>query len=106
MTGAISLTLAGGSTAKGVSVAARAGCTVATGTAGVATPRFLRTIATGETGWFSSPGLVDLNGDGKSDLVWQHTDGSVQAWLMDGLTITQIGSLTGAGTYMVVPPTP
>ena len=35
----------------------------------VAKPRFVRHIATGETGWFSSPGLVDLNGDGKLEIV-------------------------------------
>ena len=29
----------------------------------VAKPRFVKNIATGETGWFSSPGLVDLDGD-------------------------------------------
>ncbi len=32
-------------------------------------PRFVRRIATGETGWFSSPGLVDLNGDGRLEIV-------------------------------------
>ena len=31
----------------------------------VAAPRFVRNISTGETGWFSSPGLVDLDGDRK-----------------------------------------
>ena len=35
----------------------------------VAVPRFVRNIRTGETGWFSSPGLVDLNGDRKLELV-------------------------------------
>jgi hypothetical protein len=35
----------------------------------VAAPRFVRTIPTGETGWFSSPGLVDLNGDGRLEIV-------------------------------------
>jgi hypothetical protein len=35
----------------------------------VAAPRFVRNIDTGETGWFSSPGLVDLNGDGRLELV-------------------------------------
>ena len=40
-----------------------------TGTAAVAAPRFVRTIATGETGWFASPGLVDLNGDGRLEIV-------------------------------------
>ncbi len=35
----------------------------------VAAPRFVRNIETGETGWFSSPGLVDLNGDGRREIV-------------------------------------
>ena len=35
----------------------------------VAAPRLVRTIATGETGWFSSPGLVDLTGDGRLEIV-------------------------------------
>jgi hypothetical protein len=35
----------------------------------VAKPRFVRNIATGETGWFSSPGLVDLTGDKKLEIV-------------------------------------
>jgi hypothetical protein len=35
----------------------------------VAAPRFVRNIATGETGWFSSPGLVDLDGDTKFEIV-------------------------------------
>ena len=35
----------------------------------VAAPRFVRNIATGETGWFSSPGLVDLDRDGRLEIV-------------------------------------
>jgi hypothetical protein len=35
----------------------------------VAAPRFVRNINAGETGWFSSPGLVDLNGDRRLELV-------------------------------------
>ena len=35
----------------------------------VAKPRFVRNIDTGETGWFSSPGLVDLDGDGRREIV-------------------------------------
>ena len=35
----------------------------------VATPRFVRNIGVGETGWFSSPGLVDLTGDGRKEIV-------------------------------------
>ena len=32
-------------------------------------PQFVRRIDTGETGWFSSPGLVDLDGDGRLEIV-------------------------------------
>ena len=35
----------------------------------VTAPRFVRNIRTGETGWFSSPALVDLNGDSRLELV-------------------------------------
>jgi hypothetical protein len=35
----------------------------------VAAPRFVRNIETGETGWFSSPGLVDLDRDGRREIV-------------------------------------
>ncbi|MGZ8647193.1 MAG: FG-GAP repeat domain-containing protein [Solirubrobacteraceae bacterium] len=35
----------------------------------VAKPRFVTNVATGETGWFSSPGLVDLDGDRKLEIV-------------------------------------
>src|SRR5215468_10815946 len=44
-------------------------CTAAGGTAPVQAPRFVRNTPTGETGWFSSPSLVDLNGDGKLEIV-------------------------------------
>ncbi len=37
--------------------------------ADVAKPRFVRNIDTGETGWFSSPGLVDLAGDRRLEIV-------------------------------------
>ncbi|MEZ5092999.1 FG-GAP repeat domain-containing protein [Nocardioides sp.] len=49
--------------------AATAGCADDGGTAPVAKPRFVRRINTGETGWFSSPGLVDLDHDGKREIV-------------------------------------
>ena len=32
-------------------------------------PKLVRQIPTGETGWFSSPGLVDLDGDGRLEIV-------------------------------------
>lgn len=33
-------------------------------------------------------GVADMNRDGQPDLVWQHTDGPLVAWFMNGLTIT------------------
>ena len=35
----------------------------------VAAPRLVRNIPSGETGWFSSPGLVDLDRDGRLEIV-------------------------------------
>jgi hypothetical protein len=34
-------------------------------------------------------GVGDLNGDGKSDIVWRNNDGTVAVWLMDGLVLLQ-----------------
>jgi FG-GAP-like repeat len=52
-----------------VALALASALTATAQAAKVAAPRFVRTIATGETGWFSSPGLVDLNGDGRLEIV-------------------------------------
>ena len=30
---------------------------------------------------------VDLNADGKTDLLFQHDDGTVAVWLMDGINL-------------------
>src|ERR687888_2068531 len=49
--------------------AATTGCVRTKARVAVAKPRFVRTIPTGETGWFSSPGLVDLDGDGRLEIV-------------------------------------
>jgi len=48
---------------------AAASCAAEGGTGAVRPPKFVRRIATGETGWFSSPGLVDLDGDGRLEIV-------------------------------------
>jgi hypothetical protein len=37
--------------------------------ASAAAPRFVRNIQTGETGWFASPGLADLDGDRRLEIV-------------------------------------
>src|SRR6476469_2688274 len=64
-----SLTVAGSSSGTPPAGAAARGCVRAKHKARVSAPRFVRHIATGETGWFSSPGLVDLDGDGKLEIV-------------------------------------
>jgi hypothetical protein len=56
-------------TSTTVTPTATPSCPSEGGTAAVADPEHLRTIATGETGWFSSPGLVDLDGDGTLEIV-------------------------------------
>jgi hypothetical protein len=48
---------------------AAAPCVAQGGTAAVAKPKLVRQIPTGETGWFSSPSLVDLDGDGRLEIV-------------------------------------
>jgi FG-GAP-like repeat len=55
----------------------------------VAKPRLVKNIATGETGWFSSPGLVDLDGDRKLEIV---------APFYSTLVYSAKGRLLGKGT--------
>src|SRR5436189_4364268 len=64
-----SMTAAGSSSGTPPAGAAAKGCVRAKHEAKVSAPRFVRHIVTGETGWFSSPGLVDLDGDGKLEIV-------------------------------------
>jgi hypothetical protein len=40
----------------------------------------------------------DFNGDGKSDIVWKHTDESSALWLMNGLSPGNTTGLLGPGT--------
>jgi len=43
-------------------------------------------IQVADTDW-RIRGVIDLNGDGKTDLIWQHmSDGLLAAWLMNGTT--------------------
>jgi hypothetical protein len=41
---------------------------------------------------------TDLDGDGKADILFQHTDGRVFIYLMNGLSITAGAELLGAGS--------
>ena len=38
-------------------------------------------------------GVGDFDGDGKDDIVWQHTDGQAAMWLMDGTQTTFVGAV-------------
>jgi hypothetical protein len=46
----------------------------------------------------SAPGSTDLSGDGKSDLVFQNTDGRIATWTMNGGSIMTTANLIGAGS--------
>ncbi|MBI3414735.1 MAG: VCBS repeat-containing protein, partial [Verrucomicrobia bacterium] len=47
----------------------------------------------GDLGW-RIVATGDLNGDGKTDLIFQHTDGSVAAWIMNGVNLVSATLLT------------
>jgi hypothetical protein len=32
--------------------------------------------------------VADFNGDGKADILWRHTSGTLSEWLLDGTTMT------------------
>jgi hypothetical protein len=58
----------------------------------------------GVSGW-SVAGLGDFNGDGKADVLLQHTSGSLYAWMVDGssinggrLTLVSNGNLPSLGS--------
>jgi len=58
-----------GSTPVDGALAHTSSCAMATSVGNVQKPQFVRNLAPGETGWFSSPAVVDLNGDGKREIV-------------------------------------
>jgi len=58
-----------GSTLEDGAVAATPACKAEGGTGGVQKPGFVRNVRTGETGWFASPAVVDLDRDGKNEIV-------------------------------------
>ncbi len=51
---------------------------------------YLNPAQVGDTAW-KIRAVIDLNGDGKTDLIWQHmAGGSLSAWLMDGINAASI----------------
>jgi len=47
-------------------------------------------------------GIADLDGDGKGDVVWRGTDGTIYGWLMNGGTIASQGVIGNPGTQWVI----
>jgi hypothetical protein len=46
-------------------------------------------------GWSVVNGRSDFNGDGKTDLLWGNTDGSIATWTMDGVNNTAGSQIYG-----------
>jgi hypothetical protein len=59
----------GGTTLEDGATAPTPACPSENGTAPVAEPTFVRNVKTGETGWYAAPAVVDLDGDGKMEIV-------------------------------------
>jgi hypothetical protein len=48
------------------------------------------------TGWRIVAGKRDFDADGKSDLLWQRTDGAASVWLMNGVASPPNASISAA----------
>jgi hypothetical protein len=53
----------------------------------VAEPEFVMNLSIGNTGWFSSPAVVDLGGDGSNEIVAPFYD--IAVWAADGTLVTR-----------------
>ena len=40
----------------------------------------------------------DFNGDGKADILWRHTTGTIAVWLLNGTSVIGSGALGGVST--------
>jgi hypothetical protein len=49
--------------------------------------RSLAPTGVADVGW-SIQAVNDINGDGRPDIIWEHTDGRIAAWIMNGHTMT------------------
>jgi hypothetical protein len=64
---------------------------------------FLSPNNVGDSGW-KVVGAGDFNADGKPDMLYQHTDGSLAVWFLNGVTMTSSAFLTpvNAGGWKAV----
>ncbi len=56
---------------------------------------YLNPVSPGSPAW-KVVALADMNQDGKADLIWQHDNGSLAVWYMDGVTLIGWTFLTPA----------
>ena len=63
-------------------------CTPAASPPAAAAPAFVRNLSIGNTGWFSSPAAVDLDGDGKLEIVAPFYD--IAVWSADGTLLDKV----------------
>ena len=53
----------------------------------VRSSNLLSVHVTGDPNWFARR-LGDVNGDGYADIIWQHADGRLSVWYLNGFTVT------------------
>ena len=59
----------GGLVLEDGAIVATSACSSEGATSAVQKPTFVQNVKTGETGWYASPAVVDLDGDGKNEIV-------------------------------------
>lgn len=89
----------GGTTLADGAVAPTPACKSENGTAAVQQPTFVRNLDSGETGWFSSPAVVDLDGDGKKEIVAPF----YSTFVFDGATGKKLASGTATSGRVYAP---
>jgi len=63
----------------------------------VSKPKFVRNLSIGNTGWFSSPAIYDLDGDGTKEIVAPFYD--IAVWSFDGTLLSRVAHGTDSGAY-------